>query len=51
MVFPMDKELPKYLVVQHLLEYIKKVKDMKEHSLFPMEKNISESGKIINDGM
>ena len=51
MVFQMDKELPMYLVVQHLLEHIKKVKDMKEHLLFPMEKYISESGKIINDGM
>ena len=51
MVFQMDKELSMYLVVQHLLEHIKKVKDMKEHSLFSMEKNISESGKIINDGM
>ena len=51
MVFQMGKELPMYLVVQHLLEHIKKVKVMKEHSLFLMEKNILEIGKIINDGM
>jgi len=47
----MDKELPMYLVVQHLLEHIKMVKDTKENSLSQMVKNILVNGKIINDGI
>ena len=46
----MDRELSMSLVLQHLLEHIKMVKDMKELLPGLMETNILEIIKIIKDG-